>query len=44
MSDSSDDEAPELVTLDDGQVLPLKKTICVPYGNKQVKAGRRACD
>ena len=31
----------ELVTLDDGKVLPLKKTICVPWGNKKVPAGKR---
>lgn len=35
------DPGDELVTLDDGRIYPLKKTICVPHGNKQVLAGKR---
>ncbi len=31
----------EMVTLDDGRVLPMKKTICIPHGNKLVPAGPR---
>uniref|UniRef100_A0A7S2H3N0 Uncharacterized protein n=1 Tax=Haptolina brevifila TaxID=156173 RepID=A0A7S2H3N0_9EUKA len=31
----------ELVTLDDGRVLPLKKTVCVPKGNKVTPTGPR---
>ena len=31
----------ELVTLEDGRVLPRKRTICVPRGNAQVPAGPR---
>lgn len=31
----------ELVTLADGRVLPLKKTICTPHGNFHVAAGAR---
>jgi len=31
----------ELVTLDDGRVYPLKKTICLPRGNKVKPAGPR---
>ena len=31
----------ELVTLEDGRVLPLKKTICLPPGNKLVPQGKR---
>jgi len=37
----ADEKSDELVTLDDGRVLPMKKTICVPKGNKKVPAGPR---
>lgn len=30
-----------LVTLEDGRVFPMKKTICCPRGNKQVGPGKR---
>lgn len=42
---ASPDERPypgdEMVTLDDGRTLPLKRTICLPKGNLLVPAGRR---
>lgn len=30
-----------IVKLDDGRELPMKKTICIPHGNKKVPAGPR---
>jgi ankyrin repeat protein len=31
----------EMVTLEDGRVLPIKKTICLPHGNNMVPQGKR---
>ena len=31
----------EMVTLDDGRVMPMKKTVCLPHGNRMVPQGQR---